>query len=135
MIQMNGTYIQTILIQPIALKDTSSIVRWCFPILVSGSTFLVHYCVFISIRCLTLSSKVKPNKICVTILHVQTHEGNIDVSFWIVVVSGSDVPISILSTVISGLIGASMMVVCDRCVATVDIPVFCTTFESCLEIW
>ena len=70
-----------------------------------------------------------------TILHVQTHEGNIDVSVWIVVVSGSDVPISIFSTVISGLMGVSMMVVCDRCVATVDIPVFGTTFESCDVVW
>ena len=49
----------------------SSIMRWRFPILVSGRTFLSIS--VLSIKRLTFSSKVKPDKICVTILHVQTH--------------------------------------------------------------
>jgi hypothetical protein len=45
----------------------------------------------------------------------------------IFVVSGFDVPISVVSTVVSGLMVFYMIVVCDRCVAIVDIPVFGTT--------
>jgi hypothetical protein len=59
---------------------------------------------------------VKPNEICVTILHVHTHAGNIDLSCWIVVDSGSDVPIFVVSTVVSGLMVVTVIVVCDRCV-------------------
>jgi hypothetical protein len=48
----------------------------------------------------------------------------------IFVVSGFDVPISVVSTVVSGLMVFYMIVVCDRCVAIVDIPVFGTTSGS-----
>ena len=88
-----------------------------------------------SIRYLTFSSSVKPDKICVAIFHVQTHAGNIDVSCWIVVVSGSEVPISVVSTVVSGLMVVSIIVVCDRCVGFVKIPVFGTTSGSCDSVW
>jgi hypothetical protein len=88
-----------------------------------------------SIRCLTFFSSVKPDKICVAILHVHTHAGNIDVSCWIVVVSGSDVPIPVVSTVVSGIMVVSMIVVCDRCVEVVEIPVFGTTSGSCDIVW
>ena len=37
------------------------------------------------------------------ILHVQTHAGNIHVSCWNVVVSGCDLSISVVTTVVSGL--------------------------------
>jgi len=84
-----------------------------------------------SIRRLTFSSKVKPDKICVALLHVQTHAGNIDDSCCIVVVSGSDVPISVAS----GLIVVYMIDVCDRCVAIADIPVFGITSGSCDMGW
>jgi hypothetical protein len=67
----------------------------------------------------------------IIILHVQTRASNIDVYCWIVVVSGSDVPISVVSTVVSGLMVVSMIVVCDRCVAIDDISISGTTSESC----
>ena len=57
---------------------------------------------------------MKPNKIYVTILHVQTHADNIDVSCWIVVASGSYVPIFVVSTVVSGLMVVTIIVACDR---------------------
>ena len=47
----------------------SSIMRWCVHILESEIPFLSI--TVVSIRRLTSSSKVKPDKICVTILHVQ----------------------------------------------------------------
>jgi hypothetical protein len=71
----------------------------------------------------------------VPILHVQTRAGNIDVSCWIVVVSGSDVPISVVSTVAPGLMLVSIIVVCDRCVAIVEISVSGTTSGSCDVVW
>jgi hypothetical protein len=81
------------------------------------------------------SSKVKPDKLYVTLLHLQTHAGNINVSCWIVVVCGSDVPISVVSTVVSGLMGVSIIVVCGRCVAIFEIPVIGTTSVYCDVIW
>ena len=80
-----------------------------------------------SIRGLTFSSKVNPDQFFVPILHVQIRAGNMDVSCWIVVVSGSDVPISVVSTVASGLMVVSIIVVCDRCVVIVEISVSGTT--------
>jgi hypothetical protein len=55
---------------------------------------------------------------------------SIDVSCSIFVVSGFDVPISVVSIVVSGLMVVYMIVVCDCCVAIVDIPVFGTTSGS-----
>jgi hypothetical protein len=76
------------------------------------------YTYYYLIRITTHNAKqiLKPDKICVTILHVQTHAGNIDVSCWIVVVSCSDVPIFVVSTVDSRLMVVTIIVVCDRCV-------------------
>ena len=124
-------HMQTIPIQPIALEY---IRPSCVDIFLFLKYFFLSITVF-SIRYLTFSSSVKPDKICVAILHVQTHAGNIDVSCWIVVVSGSDVPISVVSTVASGLMVVSMIVVCDRCVGFVKIPVFGITCGSCDSVW
>jgi hypothetical protein len=77
----------------------------------------------------------KTGQICVAIIHVQTHAGNIDVSCWIVVVSGFDIPISVVSTVAFGLMVVSIIVVCDRCVEVIEIPVFGTTFGSFDVVW
>lgn len=68
-----------------------------------------------------------------TILHVQTHAGNIDASCWIAVVSCSDVPISFVSTVtvVYDLMVVSIVVVCDRCVVIAEISVLGTTSGSC----
>jgi hypothetical protein len=59
------------------------------------------------------------------------HAGNIDVSCWIVVLSGSDVHNSVVSTVASGLMALSIIDVCDRCVVIEEIPVFGITSGSC----
>lgn len=59
------------------------------------------------------------------------HAGKIDVSCWIVVVSISDVPYSVVSIDVPSLIVVSAIVVCDRCVAIVEIPLFGTTSDSC----
>ena len=69
MIQMNGTHIQTIPIQQIAIRDTLPSCTDVFLFLKAEVPFL--YITVVSIRRLTPSSKVKPDKICVTILHVQ----------------------------------------------------------------
>ena len=112
---MKGTHIQTMPIQSIALEDTRPSSADIFLFLKAEVPFLSI--TMFSIRRFTFSSKVKPDKICVTILHVQTtHAGNIDVSCWIDVVPGSDVPIFVVSTVVSGLMVVTMIVVCDRCV-------------------
>ena len=55
----------------------------------------------------------------------------IDVSCWIVVLSGSDVPISVVSTVVSGLMAFSIIYVCHRCVVIDEIPVCGSTSGSC----
>ena len=123
---MNGTHIQTIPFQPIALEDTLSS---------CADIFLFLSITMLSIKRLALSSKVNPDQLCVPILHVQTRASNIDVYCWIVVVSGSDVPISVVSTVVSGLMVVSIIVVCDRCVAIVDISISGTTSESCDVVW
>ena len=55
----------------------------------------------------------------------------IDVSCWIVFLSGSDVLISIVSTVVSGLMAFSIINVCHRCVVSDKMPVLGTTSGSC----
>ena len=105
----------------------SPIKQWYFFLFLQVEVPFLSITVF-SIRRLMFSSGLKPGKTC-----RQHRCFLLDCRCF-----RSEVPISVVSTAVSGLMVVSIIVVWDRCVAIVEIPIFCHHMRvlwCCLEIW